>query len=281
MTIGNGVTSIGYGGFAYTHNITSITFGSGLTSIDSGAFGSTSCTVFDFRNATSIPTLSNVDAFENTSANKKIVVPDSLYNNWRAATNWSSTTNGIVTAIISQTDYESSAKTATTFYFSNGTSTESEITGELTSDILVNLGLKSNYQTWTNCPTRVEIGSGVTRLGHNAFQNGDALTEVTMPDSVLTMGDRVFMDCDHLTTVTLSNNLTEIGKETFKWSAITGMTVPSSVTTIGSNVFAVCNSLNAITFQGKTTTQVQGMTNYNFGLKSGCVVTCSNGTITI
>jgi hypothetical protein len=171
--------------------------------------------------------------------------------------------------------------TKTIFYFSNGTSTESEITGELTSDKLVNLGLKSNYQTWTNCPTRVEIGSGVTRIGHNAFQNGDALTEVTMPDSVLTMGDRVFMDCDHLTTVTLSNNLTEIGKESFKWSAITGMTVPSSVTTIGSNVFSVCNRLNAITFQGKTTTQVQGMTNYNFGLKSGCVVTCSNGTITI
>lgn len=204
-----------------------------------------------------------------------------MYDSWKAATNWSSTTNGIVNAIISQTDYESPVKTATTFYFSNGTSTESEITGELTSAILVNLGLKSGYSTWVNCPTRVEIGSGVTRLGHNAFQSGKALTEVTMADSVLTMGDRVFQDCDNITTVTLSNNLTEIGKESFKWSGITGMTIPSSVTTIGSSVFASCNKLNAITFQGKTTTQVQGMTNYNFGLKSGCVVTCSNGTITI
>lgn len=237
--------------------------------------------VFDFRNATSIPTLASVNAFGRTSGSKKIIVPDSLYDSWKAAANWSSTTNGIVNAIISQTDYESPVKTATTFYFSNGTSTESEITGELTSAILVNLGLKSGYSTWVNCPTRVEIGSGVTRIGHNAFQSGKALTEVTMADSVLTMGDRVFQDCDNITTVTLSNNLTEIGKESFKWSGITGMTIPSSVTTIGSSVFASCSKLNAITFQGKTTTQVQGMTNYNFGLKSGCVVTCSNGTITI
>jgi hypothetical protein len=171
--------------------------------------------------------------------------------------------------------------TKTIFYFSNGTTLESEITGELTSSSLETLGLKSGYSSWTNCPTKVEIGSGVTRLGHNAFQSGKQITQVTMADSVLTMGDRVFQDCDNLATVTLSNNLTEIGKESFKWSAITGMTVPSSVTTIGSNVFSVCNSLNAITFQGKTKTQVQGMTNYNFGLKSGCVVTCSNGTITI
>ena len=70
--------------------------------------GCSSCTIFDFRGATSVPTLENVNAFTNTSANKKIVVPDSLYSTWISTNNWSSSTNGIVDAIISASDYEQS-----------------------------------------------------------------------------------------------------------------------------------------------------------------------------
>lgn len=56
--------------------------------------------MFDFRRATAIPTLQNVNAFGNTSSNKEIIVPDSLYDDWIAASNWSSTTNNIVNCIV-------------------------------------------------------------------------------------------------------------------------------------------------------------------------------------
>ena len=78
MTIGNGVASIGWYAFRDCSN----------------------CFVFDFRKATSVPTLENVNAFTNTPANKEIIVPDELYDSWIAASNWSSSTNNIVNCIV-------------------------------------------------------------------------------------------------------------------------------------------------------------------------------------
>lgn len=68
--------------------------------ISGAAFADTNILVFDFRACHQIPTLSNTSAFKGTAAEKKIIVPDSLYTNWIAAANWSSTTNGIKTAIV-------------------------------------------------------------------------------------------------------------------------------------------------------------------------------------
>ena len=55
---------------------------------------------FDFHTHSSVPTLSNVNAFANTPSTKEIVVPDELYDTWISASNWSSTTNNIVGSIV-------------------------------------------------------------------------------------------------------------------------------------------------------------------------------------
>lgn len=55
---------------------------------------------FDFRRSTSVPTLSNVSAFNYTPTVKEIIVPDDLYNTWIAATNWNSSTNQIKESIV-------------------------------------------------------------------------------------------------------------------------------------------------------------------------------------
>lgn len=68
--------------------------------ISGAAFADTNILVFDFSACHQIPTLSNTSAFKGTAAEKKIIVPDSLYTNWIAAANWSSTTNGIKNAIV-------------------------------------------------------------------------------------------------------------------------------------------------------------------------------------
>ena len=68
--------------------------------ISGAAFSDTNILIFDFRACHQIPTLSNTSAFKGTSSEKKIIVPDSLYTSWIAAANWSSTTNGIKTAIV-------------------------------------------------------------------------------------------------------------------------------------------------------------------------------------
>ena len=56
--------------------------------------------IFDFRKSTAIPALDSTYAFYNTPTNKEIIVPDSLYDSWRAASNWSSSTNNIVNCIV-------------------------------------------------------------------------------------------------------------------------------------------------------------------------------------
>ena len=52
----------------------------------------------DFSQATAVPALSNVNAFSNINKICKIVVPDNLYDQWVAATNWSTYANYIYKA---------------------------------------------------------------------------------------------------------------------------------------------------------------------------------------
>lgn len=63
--------------------------------------GCVSLETIDFSQATSIPKIST-NTFSNTNNTFKVIVPDALYNDWIAATNWSS----ISSHVISNTDYE-------------------------------------------------------------------------------------------------------------------------------------------------------------------------------
>lgn len=100
ITIPDSVTSIGEQAFSLCSGLTSITIGKGVTRIEYSMFyGCSNCLIYDFSNHTSVPTLAGTSAFSRTNANKKIIVPDDLYDSWKAANNWKSTTNGIVGAI--------------------------------------------------------------------------------------------------------------------------------------------------------------------------------------
>jgi hypothetical protein len=51
---------------------------------------------YDFSTHTSVPTLSNTNAFQNIPTDCKIIVPDNLYDTWIAATNWSTYSSNII-----------------------------------------------------------------------------------------------------------------------------------------------------------------------------------------
>jgi hypothetical protein len=44
---------------------------------------------YDFSHHTAVPTLANTNAFNGIPDDCKIIVPDALYDEWIAATNWS------------------------------------------------------------------------------------------------------------------------------------------------------------------------------------------------
>lgn len=49
----------------------------------------TSLELVDMTGSTGVPTLENINNFEDTGGRYKVVVPDELYDEWIQATNWS------------------------------------------------------------------------------------------------------------------------------------------------------------------------------------------------
>ena len=97
ITIPDGVTSIESNAFRYCYSLASITIPNGVTKIGSVAFSNCySVAFYDFSNHTSVPTLSNTDAFGSIAADCQIRVPTSLADAWKAATNWSTYADHIV-----------------------------------------------------------------------------------------------------------------------------------------------------------------------------------------
>ena len=90
VTIPNGVTAIEDYMFRYGYSLKNITILGSVTTIKVQAFYSCiTLTKYDFSQATAVPTLSNVNVFDSINKICKIVVPDNLYDQWIAATNWS------------------------------------------------------------------------------------------------------------------------------------------------------------------------------------------------
>lgn len=60
-----------------------------VKSVQANAFSSSAIIKYDFSQCTAVPTLSNKNAFSGINKIAKIIVPDSLYDEWIAAANWS------------------------------------------------------------------------------------------------------------------------------------------------------------------------------------------------
>lgn len=92
------LTTVPYGTCQSLQQITKVKFPKSITSIASSSFQSCSgCGVFDFSTHETIPTIQS-NSFSSINANAKIIVPDALYNDWIAASNWSDLASRIVKA---------------------------------------------------------------------------------------------------------------------------------------------------------------------------------------
>ena len=99
IVIPGDVASIGGNVFYNCSSLSSIVIPGDVASIGGNAFYNCGgMAYYDFKDSKSVPTLSKTSAFSNIPSDCKIVVPDSLYDSWIAATNWSTYKSNIVKA---------------------------------------------------------------------------------------------------------------------------------------------------------------------------------------
>lgn len=99
IAIPKGVTRIWANAFQHCYGLTSVIIPNTLTNIGSGVFANCYGIVkYDFSTYTSIPTLDSSNVFNGIASDCQIIVPDDLYEDWIAATNWSNYASYIVKA---------------------------------------------------------------------------------------------------------------------------------------------------------------------------------------
>lgn len=121
-------------------------------------------------------------------------------------------------------------------------------------DEIVKLTIKSGvtsvgHYAFNECSkiADVVIPNGVTTLGTHAFGYCDGLTVVSLPPSVTTIGWSAFYACRNLTTVNLSEGVTRIGEYSFAdCRNLSVFNIPEGVTEIGQWAFRNCSFTSLI-----------------------------------
>lgn len=121
-------------------------------------------------------------------------------------------------------------------------------------DEIVKLTIKSGvtsvgHYAFNECSkiADVVIPNGVTTLGTHAFGYCDGLTVVSLPPSVKTIGWSAFYTCQNLTTVNLSEGVTRIGEYSFAdCRKLSVFNIPEGVTEIGQWAFRNCSFTSLI-----------------------------------
>ena len=89
ITISDNTTSIGSYSFSNCYSLTSITIPASVISIGSYAFQKCyGMRYYDFSACTSVPTLSNTNAFNSIPSDCQMLIPAALFDEWSTATNW-------------------------------------------------------------------------------------------------------------------------------------------------------------------------------------------------
>ena len=255
LTLPSGVTSIGESAFTGCSGLTSLTLPSCITTIDD-------CTFYGCSGLTSLTLPSSVtsiggSAFSGCSGLTSLTLPsgvtsigDYAFSGCRSLT--SLTLPSSVTSSIGRWVFDGCYNLKECNYF-------------IDSDLETYL---AHTHDWGYIPvdeikyyhngqelTKLEISSGVDKIGSYSFYKGVNLTSLTLPSSVTTIGYSAFRGCSGLTSLTLPSSVTSIGDSAFEGcSGLTSIYVSwESPLPINASIFEYANTKKCILYVPKGT----------------------------
>lgn len=214
--------AFGYGCFAYTRNLLSVTFPSTIRVVKTMAFSGYCGNNFPTDRIIEI----GMEAFDYSSLTH-IDIPYSVSTlgsyAFKRCSNLQSATYGRGTVICG------------TFYYCEN----------LTDIIFTNSLYWIEAEAFMGCSKLdMQIPSTVRGIGDSAF-SGAGLTSVTIPSGVTKINKYAFYSCP-MTSVTFHDNITSIGDYAFCSCNITELNLPSSLTTIGDCAFRNFNGTSVV-----------------------------------
>ena len=221
LTLPSSVTSIGEFAFRYCSGLTSLTIPSGVTSIGMSAFEYCS-------SLTSLTLPSSVNeigiyAFHGCSGLTSLTLPSSVTSSIR--------------------DYIFDGLKECNYFIDSDLETYLAHTHDWKYIPVDEIKYYHNGQELT----KLEIPSGVDKIGSYSFYKGVNLTSLTIPSSVTSIDRSAFEGCSGLTSLTLPSSVTSIDRSAFEGcSGLTSLTLPSSVTSIDRSAFEGCSGLTSI-----------------------------------
>ena len=99
--------------------------------------------------------------------------------------------------------------------------------------------LENEIYDFSNLVFRVEIRTGTTTVGANAFSPFSSLREVKLPQGIIVIGEEAFAGCAALERIDLPEGLTEIGESAFAdCRKLRELSFPATLRSIGHSAFA-------------------------------------------
>ncbi|MBR1878660.1 MAG: leucine-rich repeat domain-containing protein [Paludibacteraceae bacterium] len=245
LTIPNSFTSIGNYAFCGCSSMTSVTIPNSVRSIGTGAFqGCTGLTSIT-NNATTPQTI-DANVFDGlTLSSITLNVPEASVEVYAAADVW----KDFMIVVKTWT-----SGTTTCSLYADGSFVVAPTDGLSGAMADYSINTDDPWKDYVADIKTVEIQSGVTSIGTNAFNGCTKLTSVTIPNSVTRIGDFVFFQCYTLVSVEIPNSVTSIGADAFyQCSSLTSVTIPNSVTQIGLSTFYGCTKLTSVTIPNSVT----------------------------
>lgn len=245
VVIGDGVTRIGSGAFAYTELTGTVTFNANVTSYGDGVFArDTSITAVDWTNFK--PTEKIKDGWATVYTEEHIAVPYAFFDGC----------SNLATSIIDGTEYsgklvlpDSVDAIYVAAFRGTGFSTV-DFSDGLTSIRAVGSYAITKLANMTEFtyPGNVDF-YGVNDAGQNNVIQGGGIQKLTIAKEVTKLPASFCTNTENLTVIEFESGsqLTEIGKTAFyNTQALKSIDIPSTVTAIGESAFADCFSLEKI-----------------------------------